>query len=62
MISADELAGLEETAHLLASPANAERLLRALEASRKGEPGISTIMDELIDKMGLNNEGAGSCH
>ena len=30
LIAADELAGLLETAHLLRSPANAQRLLRAL--------------------------------
>ncbi len=30
LIAADELAGLQETAHLLRSPKNAERLLRAL--------------------------------
>jgi antitoxin YefM len=29
-VAADELEGLLETAHLLRSPANAERLLRAL--------------------------------
>jgi antitoxin YefM len=34
MISADELSGLMETAHLLRSPANAERLLSALRRSR----------------------------
>ncbi len=30
LVAADELAGLQETAHLLRSPKNAERLLRAL--------------------------------
>ena len=30
LVAADELEGLLETAHLLRSPANAERLLRAL--------------------------------
>ena len=34
MIAASELAGLAETAHLLRSPANAERLLRALHRAR----------------------------
>jgi antitoxin YefM len=37
IIAADELAGLIETAHLLRSPANAERLLAALGRSRRGE-------------------------
>lgn len=35
MVAADELAGLLETAHLLRSPANAERLLRALARARE---------------------------
>lgn len=34
MIAADELAGLMETAHLLRSSANAERLLTALARAR----------------------------
>jgi antitoxin YefM len=40
MIPADELSGLLETAHLLRSPKNAERLLQALRraTSRKGKP------------------------
>jgi antitoxin YefM len=36
MISADELAGILETAHLLRSPKNAQRLFSALERVRKG--------------------------
>jgi len=35
LVAADELAGLLETAHLLRSPANAERLLRALSRARE---------------------------
>jgi antitoxin YefM len=38
MIAAEELAGLTETAHLLRSPANAERLLGALRRARSGRP------------------------
>ncbi len=34
MIAADELAGLAETAHLLRSPKNAERLLTAVRRAR----------------------------
>ena len=34
LIAADELSGLLDTAHLLRSPRNAERLLRALERAR----------------------------
>ncbi len=36
MVSADELAGLVETAHLLRSPNNARRLLTALLRAQKG--------------------------
>lgn len=41
MIAADELESLVETNHLLRSPANAERLLSALDRAikREGEPG-----------------------
>jgi antitoxin YefM len=35
MIAADELSGLFETVHLLKSPANAERLLSAMERMRR---------------------------
>ncbi|MFZ0814869.1 MAG: type II toxin-antitoxin system Phd/YefM family antitoxin [Candidatus Sulfotelmatobacter sp.] len=40
MVPADELAGLMETAHLLRSPKNAQRLLTALRraVSHKGKP------------------------
>jgi antitoxin YefM len=52
MIAADELAGILETAHLLRSPANAERLLSALERVRKGT-GTSQTIDELRDEVGI---------
>jgi len=40
LVPADELAGLMETAHLLRSPRNAQRLLTALRraSARKGRP------------------------
>lgn len=40
LVPAEELAGLMETAHLLRSPRNAQRLLRALRRAehRKGKP------------------------
>ncbi|MGH2559534.1 MAG: type II toxin-antitoxin system Phd/YefM family antitoxin [Thermomicrobiales bacterium] len=42
LIAADELASLLETVHLLRSPANAERLLAALERAKAGtEPPLS---------------------
>ena len=37
LMSADEYAAWEETAHLFRSPANARRLLDAAEAARRGE-------------------------
>lgn len=43
MIAADELTGILETAHLLRSPANAERLLAALDRVRKGTGTPQTI-------------------
>jgi antitoxin YefM len=50
IISADELAGLMETAHLLRSPANARRLLQALKRAMedKGRPsGVSVLKKEI---------------
>ncbi len=38
LISAAELESLVETAHLLRSPANAARLLKALQRALKGRP------------------------
>ncbi len=37
IIAADELAGLDETAHLLRSPANARRLMQALAKSKAND-------------------------
>lgn len=50
MISASELAGLIETAHLLRSPKNAERLFSALERakSKKKKPQSLTEFTEDI--------------
>jgi len=52
MIAADELAGILETAHLLRSPANAERLQRALARARQGE-GLPQTVDQLRQEVGL---------
>ena len=52
MIAADELSGILETAHLLRSPANADRLNSALERVRKQE-GSSQTIDELREQVGL---------
>jgi antitoxin YefM len=52
MIAADELVGILETAHLLRSPTNAERLLTALDRVRKGS-GTPQTIDELRSKVGF---------
>jgi len=52
IIAADELAGLEETAYLLRSPKNAERLLGALRRAENGEGRIETV-EELRKSVGL---------
>jgi len=53
MIAADELASLMETAHLLRSPANAERLLSALARARQGKSKPKTV-DALRRELGLD--------
>ncbi|MEW5827797.1 MAG: type II toxin-antitoxin system Phd/YefM family antitoxin [Chloroflexota bacterium] len=59
MIAEDELSSLMTTAHLLASPANAERLLTALERSRQGEPGIQVAsIEEFAHQVGLDDQEA----
>ncbi len=61
LIAADELAGLLETAHLLKSPANAERLLNALARAREhiGTPQtIAELRREVeLDETGVSVEG-----
>jgi len=53
LIPADELSGLMETAHLLRSPKNAERLVSALARSRRNE-GASESIAELKAAIGLD--------
>jgi len=53
MISADELDSLMETAHLLRSPKNAERLLTALNRALKDEGQPQSIL-ELRAEVGLD--------
>jgi antitoxin YefM len=55
MISADELASLTETAYLLRSPQNAERILSALARALKNE-GRAQSLDELRAEVGLDVE------
>ena len=57
MISADELASLTETAYLLRSPQNAERLLSALGRALKNE-GTPQTLDELRREVNLGNQKA----
>jgi antitoxin YefM len=54
LVPADELAGLMETAHLLRSPRNARRLLRALRRAedRSGKP---QSVANLRREMGLGS-------
>jgi antitoxin YefM len=52
LISADELASILETAHLLRSPANAKRLLDALDRGRKGS-GTPQTIDDLRNEVGF---------
>jgi antitoxin YefM len=52
IIAADELAGLEETAYLLRSPANARRLRQALNRAKRGE-GKAESIGQLRKSVGL---------
>jgi antitoxin YefM len=55
LIAADELRSLEETAHLLRSPANARRLLAALERSLASDVTPMSI-GELRREAGVDEE------
>jgi antitoxin YefM len=55
MISADELNSLLETAHLLRSPQNAERLLAALERARAGSETPQSVAS-FRSEVGLTDE------
>jgi antitoxin YefM len=52
LIPAEELASLMETAHLLRSPRNAQRLLSALQRATRGK-GKPESVDKLRREMGL---------
>jgi antitoxin YefM len=54
LVSADELAGWLETAHLLRSPANAKRLLEALGRARKRE-GNPESVEDLKRSLGIES-------
>jgi len=57
LISASELSSLTETAYLLRSRINADRLLAALGRALKNE-GQLTNVDELRQEVGLESENA----
>jgi antitoxin YefM len=59
LIAADELRSLEETAHLLRSPANARRLLESLQRSLANDVEVQTIED-LHRAVGLGGESLGA--
>jgi antitoxin YefM len=52
LITADELAGILETAHLLRSPNNANRLFTALDKVRN-TVGVPQTIDELRNEVGF---------
>ena len=55
LVSADELASLLETAHLLRSPKNAQRLLTAINRAQSRELSPSSVA-ELRRELGLVEE------
>ena len=52
LVSAEELAGIMETAHLLRSPKNVQRLLTALIRAQTQEMKPTTV-EELREDLGL---------
>ena len=52
LVAADELAGWMETAYLLRSPQNAQRLLDASRRGADGE-GIPLNIEQLRERLGL---------
>lgn len=56
LVSADELTSLMETAHLLRSPKNVERLLTALTRAKSKRPKPRTLTS-LRRELGLGQKG-----
>lgn len=54
LVAADELSGLLETAHLLRSPRNAQRLLTTLNRA-KANKGKAQSLEKLRREMGLDS-------
>jgi antitoxin YefM len=55
VVAAEELAGLLETAHLLRAPANAKRLLTALNRAQSRKLPAKSV-DALRAELGLNGK------
>jgi antitoxin YefM len=55
LVSAEELSGLIETAHLLRSPKNMERLLTTLNRARSNKPKPKTVTS-LRKELGLGEK------
>ncbi len=55
LIAASELAGLVETAHLLGSPRNAARLMKALGRAKAGK-GKPSALPKLLRDLGLDEK------
>jgi antitoxin YefM len=55
LVAADELESLLETAHLLRSPRNAQRLLQALHCSQAAEDLASVDLDRLEADLDLSD-------
>ncbi len=54
MVPAEELSSLMETAHLLRSPKNAQRLMAALQRATRGK-GKAESVEKLRREMGLGS-------
>ena len=52
LVPASELAGLMETAHLLRSPRNAQRLLAALQRAKRGKQKPTTLGELRREMLG----------
>jgi antitoxin YefM len=53
LIAADELESLLETAHLLRSPRNAQRLFESIRQAQEGQARVVTL-DQLRAELGLD--------
>lgn len=54
LLPASELAGLLETAHLLRSPANAQRLLAAVRRAQRGKGKSSSVAELRSEILGAS--------